>query len=252
MLDHVDEFAVLGAVFVFVFAVFTTWLLRRLKITDSVVFMALLLLPLATYGIASGALQEMTLPGGWAFKFRELAKAEVEPAPLALEIKGLDLFAKEGISGLEEYRHSLTPGKPLALTLELGRRGYYQSRAITDYIRTFLSFDPHLTVVFEDAAHGFRASSNGTSVLAALALDIERGTDNLVEAVENADLAQMKKLVALTTQSVTPATRNADALAMMLDDGVDSIVAIDDVGRPTGIVRRDDLISRLMVKLASG
>jgi signal-transduction protein with cAMP-binding, CBS, and nucleotidyltransferase domain len=38
---------------------------------------------------------------------------------------------------------------------------------------------------------------------------------------------------------------------MMLRDGVDSVVAVDERRRATGIVRRDEIVSRLMVKLAA-
>jgi predicted transcriptional regulator len=45
-------------------------------------------------------------------------------------------------------------------------------------------------------------------------------------------------------------TTNAEALRMMLADGVDSIVKTDERGRAIGIVRREVIVSQLLVKLA--
>ncbi|MEE8454687.1 MAG: CBS domain-containing protein [Limibaculum sp.] len=248
MFDKVDYTALGVAVAVFLIAAFIAWIIKRLNITDGVGFIALVVLPLAAYGVASGYVSEITTPGGWGAKFREVAGARIEPAPLADEIEDLMIIEKGGVSAIQRYRENLTPGRPIALTLQLGRSGYYNQRAIATYIRAFLTFDPMLTVVFEEGQRRFAGSSNGNSVLAALELDDNR---RLLGAIEDADLLKLKDLIVLTTNFVTPVTTNSEALNMMLRDGVDAIVAVDDQRRATGIVRRDEIVSRLMVKLAS-
>ena len=97
----------------------------------------------------------------------------------------------------------------------------------------------------------FAGSSNGNSVVAALELELESGNQRFLSAIESADVLKLRDLIVLTTTSVTPATTNSEALEMMLRDGVDSVVAVDERRRATGIVRRDEIVSRLMVKLAA-
>ena len=70
--------------------------------------------------------------------------------------------------------------------------------------------------------------------------------------MESADIAEMKRRVGLTTGSASRETSNASALALMLDDGVRSIIVVDEMSRPVGVVRRDDIVARMLVKLASG
>jgi predicted transcriptional regulator len=68
--------------------------------------------------------------------------------------------------------------------------------------------------------------------------------------MEEADLLALRRLLVLTTKAVGAETTNAEALRMMLADGVDSIVKTDPRGRPIGIVRREVIVSQLLVKLA--
>ena len=94
----------------------------------------------------------------------------------------------------------------------------------------------------------FVASANGNSVLAALQLlDYDR---RFVQAIENSDVLALRRLVVLTTNSATDDTTNAEALQMMLADGVDALIKTSADGRAAGLVRRDEIVSRLMVKLA--
>lgn len=41
----------------------------------------------------------------------------------------------------------MTPGKPIALVLKLGRPNYYMPSAVVLYLQALASFDPDLTVV---------------------------------------------------------------------------------------------------------
>ena len=196
-------------------------------------------------------MSEISAPGGWGAKFRELAGDQIKPVPLAADIEDLSIIEKGGIDAIQRHRQNLIPGRPIALTIQLGCQNYYSQRAIVAYIRAFLTFDPALTVVFEEEQRCFAGSSNGNSVVAALELELESGNQRFLSAIESADVLKLKDLIVLTTTSVTPATINSEALEMMLRDGVDSVVAVDERRRATGIVRRDEIVSRLMVKLAA-
>jgi hypothetical protein len=251
MLSQIDTPALWLAVVVFVIAVVVAWALRRFQIADGVGFVTVVILPLAAYGVASGYVAKITIPGGWAAEFRQIAAAKITPSPLADAVEDLSIIEKGGIEAIQGYRENLEPGKPIAISLTLGRQGYYSQTAIAEYIRAFLTFDPNLTVIFVDQASGqFVASSNSNSVLAAV--EVEGGEQPFIRALEGGDLELLRRLVVLTTATVTETTSNAEALQAMVADGVDSIIKIDAGGTPIGLVRRDEIVSRLMITLASG
>ena len=237
------------SVVVLALALAMAWALRRFQITDSLGFVMIVVLPLAAYGIASGYVAKISVPGGWAAEFRQVAAAQIRPAPLADEVEDLAIIEKGGLSAIQTYRDSVEIGKPIAISLSIGRQGYYSEQAIAEYIRAFLTFDPNLTVIFVENEGGrFVASANGNSVLAALQLlDYDR---RFVQAIENSDVLALRRLVVLTTNSATDDTTNAEALQMMLADGVDALIKTSADGRAAGLVRRDEIVSRLMVKLA--
>ena len=250
MFTEFDIASLAVAVIIFLLAAGAVWALRRFEIKDSAIIVTLLVLPFAAYGIVSGSISELTGPGGWGAKFREVAAQDIDPTPLGGGIDDLRIVEKSSLAALEERRASLVPGKPLAMTLQLGRRGYYNDRAIASYSRTLLTFDSKLTIIFVDDNNRFVASTDGIRVIAAMD-GAEQGPE-LVQAIENADLSRIRDLVGLTTSSVKADMSNAQALDMMLRDGVASIIATGDGGKPAGIVRRDDIVARLLVKLAAG
>jgi hypothetical protein len=53
----------------------------RLEIEDSASIIALILVPLL-YGIASGSILELSDPGGWSAKFREVVQERVIAIPV--------------------------------------------------------------------------------------------------------------------------------------------------------------------------
>ena len=249
MFQTLDMRALVFAGLIFAAAVIVAWLLKRLQVTDSVGFIAIVLLPLVAYGIVSGEIAKISAPGGWAAEFREVASNPIRPAALVDEVEDLSIIEKAGLDALTDARDALEPGKPVAISLRLGRPGYYSERAIATYIRAFLTFDPDLTVIFlENDSGRFAASSNGNSVLAAL--ELQDYDQRFVAALEASDLLALRRLLVLTTNAVDADTTNAEALQMMVSDGVDAIIKTGDRGRPVGLVRKDEIISRLMVKLA--
>lgn len=247
----VDSTAFGLACVVFVLAVGVAWAFRRFQITDSIGLIALIVLPLAAYGVASGYVAKISLPGGWGAEFRQIATAKIKPSPLADEVQDLNVIEKAGLSGIQQYRETLEIGKPIAISLRLGQGGYYNAAAIAEYIRAFQTFDPNLTVIFlENGSGRFVASANGNSVLAAV--EVKDDENRFVRALEASDLIGLKRLVVMTTASVHEDTTNAEALKLMVDDGVDAVIKVDAAGLAKGVVRRDDIIARLMIKLASG
>ena len=251
MLDLINFPALWFAFGVLALAIGLAWGFRRYQITDSVGLVAVLVLPFLAYGVASGFIAKVSLPGGFAAEFFKAAAAQVKPTPLAEEVQDLRIIEKAGVAAIRGLQAGLQVGKPIAVSVRLGQVGFYNTQTIAEYIRAFLPFDPDLTVLFvEDLSGRFVASANANSVLAALSVtDPEQ---LFLRAVEGSDLLALRGLVVLTEQSARADTTNADALAMMVADGVDAIIKTDADGAPSGVVRRDEIMGRLMLKLAAG
>lgn len=226
--------------------------LKWTGIQDGVTFIALMVLPLVVYGVASGMVAEFSAPGGWGAKFRDVAGNAVDPAPLEAdaeaEFERLSIVEKRGMSALEAHRATLEPGEPVAMTLVLGRSGY-TPQASARYARVLLSVDPGLTVIFVDAEGRFVASASGASMLAALENE-EQGWE-LIEAIGAGDIARVEEHVGLTTESLEAGTTNAEALEAMLGIGASSLVVVDESERPVGVIRREDIVAKMLVKLAA-
>ena len=223
MFEQIDVNAAGIAVAVLVVAGLLAWISKRFQLTDGVGLVALIILPLAIYGIASGYITKISGPGGWAAEFREIAKAGASPTSLAAEVEiksdfeELTQIDKAGTSQIEQLRDQIEIGKPVAISLRIGRRRYYNERAIEQYIRAFMAFDPDLTVVFVEQSSGaFFASSSGQSVL--LALDLYDYDGGFVKAIEGADIAALRVRIVLTTKSVNEHTTNAEALRQRYGD----------------------------------
>ena len=252
MFDRIDLTALVAALIVFIAAVTVAWGIKRFQVTDSVGFLVVIVLPLATYGVVSGYVAKLSLPGGWAAEFRQVAAASIKPTPISPDaVQDLQVFEKAGLDAIQSYRDQIVPGKPIAIALLVRRTGYYNTATIAEYIRAFLAFDPNLTVIFlESDSRHFVASTNANAVLAAVS--VQDPNNRFLNALETADLLAMQKLLVLTTATVSQDTTNAEALQKMITDGVDAIVKVDSDKKAVGLVRRDEIISRLMLKLASG
>lgn len=250
MLRSLDAAALAFSVVVFGLAVGVAWLFKQYRITDSAGLIVVIVLPFVAYGIASGFVAKVSLPGGFAAEFRQIAAAKISPTLIG-EVTDVLVVEKQSISSIPAFRDRVQPGKPIAISLQLGLRDYYNGDAIIEYLRTFQTLDPDLTVIFVENATGvFVASANANSVLAAV--QVREFQQDFLGALENADQAALSRLVALTTATVTAATTNAEALQRMTDDGVDAIIKVDEAGKAKGLVRRDEILSRLMLTLASG
>lgn len=217
--------------------------LRHHGIEDATVLIAVLVLPVLIYLVVSGDVSEVAGPGGFSAKFREVAEARVNAHA---EIEEVQLIGKAHINALQSRARLLKPGVPVALSFRLGAG--YDSFMIEQYIDALLRIDPRLTVVFISTDGDFQASSDGANVRAIIAND--HFENELKQAITSSDLIALKELIAVSTRAIAPETTNAEALRIMLDDKVRSLVAVDAIGRPAGVVRRDDIMARMLTKLA--
>ena len=248
-LPESERSAIVVSIAALVIVVVLAVLLRLVGIRESAALIAIIALPLIIYGVASGKVQEFNAPGGWGATFREAANDEVEPVPITQAIQDVEIVRKGGLRALKQAGQRLDSNKPVALTLELGRRGYYSQHAIKAYVETLSLVDPNMTVLLVEGDGKFVAMAEATSVIRALDNDII--ASNFLHAIETGDRMLLMDEVGFVDVSVGQNATNVEALSKMQSENLHSIVVVDGNSRPKGIVRRDDIVARLLVKLAA-
>jgi CBS domain protein len=236
-----------GGAFALAFAV--AFAINRMKVGDSATFIALLITPLLVYGVASGKIQEFSAPGGWGAKFREAAQATVAPTgltSLTAAVQQFEVIQKGGLAELGGLGQRLQRDKPIALSFQLGQQNYDVETAIK-YVEFLLLADNEMTVLILDSGGHFVAMTEGTTMLTLLR---NQGLQ-IRDALGNANKQYFVTLPGFHTNSIKATDSNAVALEKMRQQNARSIVVIDNDGKPTGVVKRDDIVSRLLEKLAT-
>lgn len=220
---------------------------------DGSAFIAILLVPLIVYALASGRLAEFSGPGGWGAKFRTATKSQVETSDITENIVTLQTIQKEGLRQLSDAVKRLKPDLPNALTLRVGRRGYYVPEIIVKYLKTLMAAGPSTYVVFVDETKGqFVGSANASQVIALLESDATVD-DFMRELARGSGENAFQGYNFLVRQSLSRDDSNKIALQKFLDTNAQALVVVSADGqKPIGIVDRDRLMTKLMVNLAGG
>lgn len=219
-------------------------------------FIALVVVPLIAYGIGSGMVQEFTAPGGWGAKFHEVARETVDPRPTTeaagVDVEDLSIVTKGGPSTLMRQMRKPVPDRNVALTLTMGRR--YSADWVQTYLSSLLSQGSGLSVVLLDDDNRHLASTSGPKLLTAMRADDGQTADDLIDAIAlpaPEGLEQLGNLVALNRDTLSPDATNADALRKMVEADLQAMIVVGADGRLAGIVRRDDIIAKLLLKLTA-
>lgn len=218
---------------------------------DSVALITLLVLPLLVYVIVSGRLLEVTGPGGWGAKFRNHAHAAVEAGGILSDIDPLQAVWKGSLRDLKERIGGLDPHLPRALILRLGGPGSYNSQTLKTYLRALMACGAPTYVIFvEGSSRKFVGSASATQILTLLG-DDETASSFITELAEGG-MQLLNRNGILTAAYLLPTDTNAAALQKFLETNAMALVVVSTDGtRPQGVVDRDRLLTKLMLKLAS-
>lgn len=211
---------------------------------DATIFIALLFFPVLGFLLASGQLTEISGPGGWGAKFRAAAE---QPVDVELETEPISVVTKAEMPRLQRQIDRVSPRSSVVLQFEAGSTAY-TPQAIDQYVHRLREIDPRLVIVFVDGQGRFRASTDALSVGRLASMDhlMHDFTQNL----EREDFTALRQLFPLTSRSVRQEQSNGSALRAMLRDGVETLVVTDEFKKPVGVVRRDQIMARLMAELA--
>ena len=221
---------------------------------DSATFIALMVIAVIVYGVVSGKIQEFSAPGGWSAKFQEVAKQKVGTTaiPITADMKVLQPVPKGGLQTLQRIIPTLPRGKPIALILFFGRRGYQVISVVKKYFEELRLIDPNMVVIFCDKNDRFYCMIEGSTFIDLLNSEKQA----LIDAINDGDANYLQRInsekqgTAVIFKALTKSMTNADALRAMKELNIKTMTVVDETNRAVAIVRRDEIVAHLFEELA--
>jgi hypothetical protein len=251
-----EQTAVSYALIFLLLGTLVTVCLYQLSIKDSPTIIALLVLPLLVYGIASGKILELSVPGGWSAKFKEAAQQKIgtTATPITSDMKELQPVPKLGEEALRRVLPTLPKGKPIALILFFGRRGYQVLSLVRKYFEKLRLVDPNMVVILvQERTERFICMIEGSTFIDLL--DTEK--QELIDAVNDGDANYFRNInkerqnTSVIFRSLAETKTNADALREMKELNINTMAIVDGDNKPVAIVRRDEIVAHLFDELTA-
>jgi electron transfer flavoprotein alpha subunit len=207
--------------------------------------------------LASGRLTELKGPGGWGAKFQTFQthiqasvgrQDPVEKTEVLSDAEAIQVLTGP-VQELSTLIANLDPGSPSVFILEVGRPHHYKIEAIVQYLKALIAVGAPAYVVFVDTKSGkFIGSTSANQLSAFLANDW--AAKEFIAKLEGQP-RMFTGLGFLVTDSLTSDDTNFTALQKFVGTHSDALVIIEDRRKPIGVVDRNRLMTKLLLKLAS-
>jgi hypothetical protein len=221
-----------------------------LKIEGEAVLIALLVMPILVYLILSGKLEEFKGPGGLEAKFTKVAGETVAAASeeVKLSVEEMQIVMKESLVVLERKRQELNEAQPIVMIMELGKHNYYQREAVLRYLDVLSQFRNFRFVVFVDTNKRFTAYMTYWALKGLLTYS-DLG-DHFIYDVNEGLAQELFRFPGFIRETIRTQSTNSDALREMTKQNMEALVVIDEKNELSGIVEREQILSRMMLSLA--
>ena len=204
-------------------------------------WLALGLTPVVIWLLTTQQLSEFS-GFGLAFKLNK-----VTAKPVSLQYDGdkinpehISSDAKEGLSKIEYFKAN----KVAAVTLEIGRQGYYNNGAIKRYLRELTQFAFFKYVLFQDQNNRFKGIIPATEMLNQME---NQGLD-LVRLIESGNITTIQ---GVNTVALPSDSSKQKALQIIDESGLSELPVVDDGGSFVGVVERSKITSSIVAQLVS-
>jgi hypothetical protein len=223
----------------------------RMNIDDKTIFVSVLFIPVLVYVILSGRLKEFKGPGGIEAKFAEAAKESISPASEKIEpsIDEMQIVVKEGIRALQEKKQELDEGKPIIMTMTLGKSDYYRRNAVLEYIEVLSQFRNFKFVVFIDDNNRFVAYMPAWSLKGLLSKE-QLGRE-FIDIVNGGRSQALFSFPGVVRETISTKSTNAQALQEMTKQNTEALVVIDENRNLKGVIEREQVLSKMMLVLTT-
>lgn len=235
---------------------------KLMGVEDGIAIIAILLIPLLVYGVESGKITEITVPGGWAAKVVQTTSKTISAsnliasdASIALSSADTDTLGKQSRSAMEEELiEKLGKGiEPRALTMQL-KTAYdpndlasimeklhklpkFKFAVIVDDDNQVVAYTPPQFLISETLISSAQDSNSET-------------LSKLIDAIASDDKGQVKQIPVMRTDVVYANSTNAEALSSMESLNQDAIVVVDHERRYIGVIERQGILSHIIAELS--
>jgi hypothetical protein len=254
--------------------VLVVWFTKAvIGVSGDAVLVAELVLPAVVYLVFSGQIAEVSA-GSITAKLRQIGSRKVDVAYAAIEASA-DLVEKGSVRGLEDKLRGLSGKRlPVALTITVRgprprsgagsrsvRRRSYDPRAILAYLDALASRQQFRLVIFVDPGRRLIGYVSGHELLellrsilpsqppTGLREERRREVHQLVDALNEGDVERVRALPGLASATVNVSSSNAEALAAMVDAGLETMVVVDDDGVVRGLIERARIGDEMLLGL---
>jgi len=249
--DNQEIRAIVTSILFLALGFLVLWVAKSImKIEGDAVFISLLFIPILVYVIISGKIEELKGPGGLEAKFAKAANETITAASeeVRLSMEDMQIVLKESMSLLEKKRRELNEAQPIAMIMELGKRNYYGREAVLGYLEMLSQFRNFKFVVFVDNNKRFVAYMPSWAVKGLLSKP-ELG-NAFISAVNEGIATDLFQYPGIVRETIRTCTTNVEALREMMRQNLEALVVTDENNQLTGIVEREQILSRMMLSLA--
>lgn len=204
-------------------------------------WLALALAPVIIWLLTTQQLSEFS-GFGLAFKLNE-----VTSTPVSLRVDGsaitpeqISREEKGGLGKIESFKRN----RVAALTIEVGRRGYYTNYAIAEYLEELTPFTFFKYVLFVNKSGEFLGIISGIKLLE----ELRNESINLVKLIESSDISGIN---GISTISVPSGSSKQISLQLMDSHGLSELPVVNEFKSFIGVVERDKITSSIVAQLVS-
>jgi CBS domain-containing protein len=210
------------------------------------ILVALLVIPLVVYAVASGRLEELR-GGGIEARFARVATATVTPDSRQLPVEAIYGVEKASPRQLPAVLDRLADETaPIGLTIVLGKDRYTRD-ALRKYLVALGQLPKFKFVVFVDPEGRFEAYM--PHWLLGRLLEGPRSSA-FVTALNEGLIGTIRRYPGVVRHAITTKHTNEHALREMERQGLEAIVVLDEERRVVGVVEREDVLSTMLLALS--
>lgn len=204
-------------------------------------WLALSLAPVVIWLLITQQLSEFS-GFGLAFKLNEVTSTAVslQVDGNAIKPEQISRDEKGGMGKIEYFKRN----RVAAITLVVGKSGYYANSAIEEYLNELTPLSFFKYVLFEDKSGGFKGIISGIKLLE----ELRSGDLNLVELIESGDISSINGMSII---SVSLGSSKQKSLQVMDSNGLSELPVVNDLKSFVGVVERNKITSSIVAQLVS-
>ena len=205
------------------------------------VLIALMLLPLGVYFVASGKLTWFKVAGLLEAGFAEKA----EKIATTIDFNDAQIVGRKLLEA--QARHS-DQSRPVVMTMTIGRKVGYTVPELRRHLDFLLPVRSFKLVVFLDSNQEVVAYMEAWRLKELV--DQDELADEFVQSINSGEKQSVIGNPSVTDKVIPTSSTNIDALGEMQKQNLEALVVVNNQGKLAGVVERDQVLTSIVLSLA--